>query len=85
MHYTKPPEVNRAWPAYIVRRGPYLVRLVFSDEKACPSPIHRNNWTEKQNWTSSDSERVFWPEVWLSLTITAMFSCSLSRQLVVRS
>ena len=35
MHYTKPPEVDRAWPAYIRRRGPYFVHLVFSNEKAC--------------------------------------------------
>jgi len=34
MHHTKPPEVDHAWPAYIVQRGPFLVRMVFSNEKA---------------------------------------------------
>ena len=30
----KPPEVNRAWPAYVLHRRPFLARLVFSNEKA---------------------------------------------------
>jgi len=33
MQYTKPPEVDRARPAYGLRRGPFLVHLVFSKEK----------------------------------------------------
>jgi len=30
----KTPEVDRAWPAYIVRRGPFFSRMGFSNEKA---------------------------------------------------
>ena len=32
-HYTKP-EVDRAWPAYLIRSGPFYTRLVFSNENA---------------------------------------------------
>jgi len=28
------PEADRTWPAYILRRGPFLAHLVFSNEKA---------------------------------------------------
>jgi len=35
MHYTKPPEMAHLWPAYFMRRRPFLVHLVFSNEKAC--------------------------------------------------
>lgn len=39
VHYIKSSEVDRAWPAYdplkiTVRRGPFFVRLVFSNGKA---------------------------------------------------
>jgi len=33
MHYTKL-EVDRAQPAYLMRRGPVLVRMVFLNEKS---------------------------------------------------
>ena len=39
MHNTKPPDlVDRAWlwHAYLMRRGPLLVHLVFANEKAWP-------------------------------------------------
>jgi len=39
-HYTKPPEVSRAWPTYIVHHGQFLVHLVFSDEKAWLRTVH---------------------------------------------
>ena len=36
LRYTKPPaEVDRAWPVYVMRLGPCLVRLIFANEKAC--------------------------------------------------
>src|SRR6218665_1510530 len=38
LHYTKPPEVDRAWPTMARLRiavRPFLARLVFSNEKAC--------------------------------------------------
>jgi len=43
MHYTKPIEIDRAWsvyvglydPPYLMRHGPFLVHLVFANEKAC--------------------------------------------------
>src|SRR6218665_3351945 len=29
----------RLWPAYLMRHGPFLAYLVFSNEKACSSPL----------------------------------------------
>src|SRR6218665_4024291 len=29
------PQLYRVWPAYVMRHGPFLTRLVFSNEKAC--------------------------------------------------
>src|SRR6218665_2307505 len=29
------PHMARLWPAYLMRHGPFLARLVFSNEKAC--------------------------------------------------
>src|SRR6218665_2277503 len=32
------------WPAYLMRHGPFLARLVFSNEKACANPRNPNRW-----------------------------------------
>jgi len=54
MHYTKSSEVDRAWPIYIVRRGPFLVRKVFSNEKPNPKPT-------QDCWRVADSpEKTAW-------------------------
>src|SRR6218665_1002391 len=47
------------WPTNLMRHGPFLAPLVFSNEKACNNIIYLHSWAETWRRIWGDQQKIF--------------------------